>query len=139
MTRFFTLGLAAVLMLTGGMASAQNQMQAKMQELAQTTPDQRAELQTSMMKTKLSLTDQQLPEVQKINLDTATQMQPVIAGSDGPLIKMRKAKTIEAQRDSELQKVLTPDQYKQWQAEKEQMKQQIQTKLAEQHASGTSN
>jgi len=139
MTRFFTLGLAAVLMLTGGMASAQNQMQAKMQELAQTTPDQRAELQTSMMKTKLSLTDQQLPEVQKINLDTATQMQPVIAGNDGPLIKMRKAKTIEAQRDSELQKVLTPDQYKQWQAEKEQMKQQIQTKLAEQHASGTSN
>lgn len=139
MTKFFTLGLAAVLMLTGGMASAQNQMQAKMQELAQTTPDQRAELQTSMMKTKLSLTDQQLPEVQKINLDTATQMQPVIAGSDGPLIKMRKAKTIEAQRDTELQKVLTPDQYKQWQAEKEQMKQRIQTKLAEQHASGTSN
>ncbi len=139
MTKFFTLSLAAVLMLTGGMASAQNQMQTKMQELAQTTPDQRAELQTSMMKTKLSLTDQQLPEVQKINLDTATQMQPVIAGSDGPLIKMRKAKTIEAQRDTALQKVLTPDQYKQWQAEKEQMKQQIQTKLAEQHASGTSN
>jgi len=139
MTKFFTLSLAAVLMLTGGMASAQNQMQTKMQELAQTTPDQRAELQTSMMKTKLSLTDQQLPEVQKINLDTATQMQPVIAGSDGPLIKMRKAKTIEAQRDTALQKVLTPDQYKQWQAEKEQMKQQIQTKLAEQHAGGTSN
>lgn len=121
------LGVATTLFLASATAFAQS----RMEELAQTTPEERAQLQTAMMKDKLGLSAEQLSAVSKINLAIATQMQPVIGGSDGPLIKMRKAKAIGAQRDAELQKVLQPQQYQQWIAEKEAIKQQAEAKLME--------
>ena len=89
-------GLVAFLMLASAAAFGQGNMD----KLKSSTPAERATLQTMMMKEKLGLTPQQLPTVREINLETATQMQPVLTGSEGPLIKMRKAKTIEGQRDA---------------------------------------
>jgi hypothetical protein len=128
----FAMGLAAVLLLSVSAAQAQGQMD----KLKDTTPEERATLQTMMMKEKLALTPQQLPAVKQINLETATAMQPVITGSEGPLIKMRKAKGIEEQRDASLQKVLTPPQFQQWLAEKEAMRQKIEEKLMEKRQGG---
>lgn len=125
--------VATALLLTSAAAFAQGPLE----KLAQTTPEERAKVQTGVMKEKLALTDQQLSDVEKINLDTATRMQPVLASSDGPLIKMRKAKAIEGQRDVALQKVLTPQQYQQWLAQKEAMKQKVEAKLMEKQGSGT--
>ncbi len=125
-------GLAVALLVSASAASAQGQMD----KLKNTTPEERAAVQTMMMKEKLGLTPQQLPAVKQINLETATEMQPVIAGGEGPLIKMRKAKAIEAQRDASLQNVLTPPQYQQWLAEKEAMRQKIEEKLMEKRAGG---
>jgi hypothetical protein len=125
-------GLAAVLLLAAATASAQGQMD----ELAKTTPEERATVQTMTMKKKLALTPPQLPAVKQINLATATQMQPILEGSEGPLIKMRQAKAIESGRDAELQKILTPAQYQQWLVEKDAMKQKVEQKLMEKHSGG---
>jgi hypothetical protein len=126
------LGLAAAFLLAATMASAQGQME----KLAKTTPQERATVQTMTMKEKLSLTAEQLPAIEKINLATATQMQPILEGSEGPLIKMRQAKAIESGRDAELQKILTPAQYQQWLVEKDAMKQKVEQKLMEKHSGG---
>jgi hypothetical protein len=93
-------------------------------------------VQTLMMKEKLGLTQQQVPAVKEINLEAATQMQPVITGSEGKLMKMRRAKEIESQRDAQLQGVLLPPQYQQWLAQKEEMRQKVEQKLMEKRAGG---
>jgi hypothetical protein len=128
-----TLILAAAILLAGSSASAQG---GDMDKLKSTTPEERATLQTMMMKEKLGLTPQQLPAVKQINLEAATQMQPVITGSEGKLMKLRTAKAIESQRDSQLQGVLSPPQYQQWLAQKEEMRQKIEQKLMEKRAGG---
>jgi len=132
-----TLGVTTALLLASSAAFAQGGMQGQMEKLAQTTPEERAKAQTAVMKETLALTDPQVPAVAKINLEIATQMQPVLESSDGPLVKMRKAKAIEGQRDAELEKVLLPQQYQQWLAEKEAMKQKAEAKLMEKHAGDT--
>ncbi|MCU0669686.1 MAG: hypothetical protein MUF70_10085 [Myxococcota bacterium] len=133
--RRLALGMAAALLFTNATVSAQGGGQ--MQELAKKRPEQRAKIQTLVMKEKLSLTEQQLPTVEKINLDTATAMQPVLESSEGPLIKMREARSIESQRDASLQKVLEPAQYQQWLAQKETMRQKAEQKLMEKRAGGS--
>lgn len=127
-----SLALAALLLFGSAAASAQGQLD----QLAKTTPEQRAKIQTLVMKEKLSLGDPQLPAVEKINLDTATAMQPVLESSDGPLIKMRKAREIESQRDASLQQTLQPAQYQQWLATKEAIRQKAEEKLMEKKAGG---
>lgn len=131
---FRKIAIVAVLLIWSTAAAAQNGSQ--MDKLAQTTPEQRAKVQTALMKEKLALTEQQLPEVAKINLDTATRMQPILEGSDRPLMKMRQAKDIETQRDASLQRVLQPAQYQQWLAQKESMRQKLEEKLMEKRAGG---
>lgn len=126
------LGLAAFLLSGSANASAQGQLD----QLARTTPEQRAKIQTLVMKEKLSLTEQQLPAVEKINLDTATAMQPVLESTDGPLIKMRKAREVESRRDTALQQALQPAQYQQWLATKEAIRQKAEEKLMEKKAGG---
>jgi hypothetical protein len=124
--------LAAAVLLAGSTASAQDNMD----KLKNTTPEERATLQTMMMKEKLGLSPQQVPAVKEINLEAATQMQPVLTGSEGKLMKLRTAKAIESQRDSQLQGVLLPPQYQQWLAQKEEMRQKIEQKLMEKRAGG---
>ena len=58
--------------------------------LANSTPAERAAIQTDLMKEKLALSAEQATKVQTINLDTAQRMEPVIKGSEGPLVKMRQ-------------------------------------------------
>ena len=119
----------AVLLLSVA-ASAQSQIEA----IAKTTPEQRAKVQTGLMKEKLALTAEQLPKVEAINLATARKMQPVLESTDGPLSRMRAAKANEAERDAGLQPVLTPQQYQQWLAAKGEIKQKAEQKLLEGHA-----
>jgi hypothetical protein len=104
--------------------------------LANSTPEQRAKIQTALMKEKLSLTPEQLPKVAAINLQTAQKMDPVLKGNDRPLMKARAAKQIEQDKDAKLQGVLTPQQFQTWQASQEEMKQKLEQKLMEQRSGG---
>lgn len=133
-SRRLALALSTLLLLGSEAAPAQGQGQ--LDQLAKTTPEQRAKVQTLVMKEKLSLSDSQLPAIEKINLDTATAMQPVLESTDGPLIKMRKARAVEEQRDAALQQTLQPAQYQQWLAEKEAIRQKAEEKVMEKKAGG---
>jgi len=133
MTQMRTVALALVALVLGSVAaSAQSQIDA----IAKTSPEQRAKVQTGLMKEKLALTAEQLPKVEAINLATAQKMQPVLESTDGPMIRMRKAKGNEAERDTALQQVLTPQQYQQWLAAKDEIKQKAEQKLLEKRKSG---
>jgi hypothetical protein len=55
-----------------------------------------------MMKAKLGLTDEQAPKIGAINLKYAEQMEPMIKGTEGPLMKMRAARNLEEQKEGEL-------------------------------------
>jgi len=58
----------------------------------------------------------------------------VLESTDGPLSRMRAAKANEAERDAALQSVLTPQQYQQWLAARDEIKQKAEQKLLEAHA-----
>lgn len=133
MTQMRTVALALVALVLGSTAaSAQGQIEA----IAKTSPEQRAKVQTGLMKEKLALTAEQLPKVEAINLATAQKMQPVLESTDGPMIRMRKARANEAERDTALEQVLTPQQYQQWLAAKDEIKQKAEQKLLEKRKSG---
>jgi hypothetical protein len=122
------LSLAAALLLAAT-ASAQ-------ERLANSTPEQRAKLQTEFMTRKLALKSDQIPKVEAINLKYAQKMEPVIKGNEGPLMKVRSAKAIDEEKGAELQKVLTPEQYKQYLAAKEEMRQHVEQHVMEKREGG---
>ena len=103
-------------------------------DLKDTTPAERAAAQTAMMKSKLSLTDDQLPKIKAINEKYAEQMDPIVKGSDGMFMKMRAIKEVEEQKEGELQGVLSKDQFAQFQAMKSELKDKLMDKIKEQRA-----
>jgi Spy/CpxP family protein refolding chaperone len=113
----------ALLVALAGAAGAQ------LQKLKGTTPEFRAGLQTDMMKQRLELTPEQLPQVEKINLEAAQALQPIIDGDEGALREMREARGIQAKRDTALGKVLTPAQMTKYEAQKDEMRQKLMDKM----------
>ena len=105
-------------------------------EVANSTPEERAKLQTMIMKEKLALAPDQLPKVEAINLQAATKMDPVLKGTEGPLMKVRTAKEVETEKNAAMQGVLTPPQYQGYLAGQEEMKQKLEQKLMEKRAGG---
>ena len=89
------------------------------------TPAQRAQTQTNMMKTKLNLDSAQTLAVQGINLKYAQQLDPVLKGDGGKFAKYRKMKSIMEQKDKDLKKVFSADQYKQYKELEAQMKDKL--------------
>jgi hypothetical protein len=107
---------------------------ADLDALKDTTPKERAAMQTTMMKSKLGLTDAQTPKIAAINRKYADRMEPVIKGSQGPLMRMRAAKEIESQKETELKAVLTPDQFQKFLADKQEMREKMSERIMEQRA-----
>jgi len=103
-------------------------------DLKDTTPAERAAAQTAMMKSKLNLTEDQLPKIEAINEKYAEQMDPILKGSDGMFAKMRAMKEVEGRKEGELQGVLSKDQFDQFQAMKSEMKDKLVEKITEQRA-----
>jgi Spy/CpxP family protein refolding chaperone len=126
----------ALAVLTGLLFSVAASAQSQVEAIAKTSPEQRAKVQTGLMKEKLALTAAQLPKVEAINLATAQKMQPVLESADGPMVRMRKARENEVERDTALQQVLTPQQYQQWLIAKDEIKQKAEQKLIEKRKSG---
>jgi hypothetical protein len=114
------LGVAAILFLAGAREAL-----AQGEKLRETTPEQRAQYQTDFMKSKLNLTPEQTTKVSDINLKYAKRMDPVIKSSEGSLVRMRQARAINAEKDTELKGVLTPDQWQKLEAAREEMRQKF--------------
>jgi hypothetical protein len=109
--------------------------QDKADMIKNSTPEQRAKMQTSMMKAKLQLDTVQVVKVQAINLTAAQKMDPLLKGDGGKLAKFRQMREIDNAKDKDLKNVLTPDQYKQYEAAKDEMKEKMKERLKDAKAS----
>src|SRR5262245_15711129 len=102
---------------------------AQLDQLKNTTPEQRAKLQTDLMKSKLGLTPEQTATIGAINEKYAQRMEPIIKGAEGPFTKMRQMKQVSETKEAELKATLSPDQFQKYLAEKEEMREQFEEKL----------
>ncbi len=94
-------------------------------QLANTTPEQRANGQTAQMKARLSLTAEQEPTVAAINLNYARQAQSLMETGGRNRQTMKQARELVNSKNDELKKVLNQDQYKQYEAFRDEQKDRI--------------
>jgi len=125
-------GLLIALCLLAGATAFGGELDA----LKNTTPEQRAQAQTAMMKAKLGLTDEQVSKIGALNLKYAEQMDPIIKGSEGPFMKARDARNVEDQKEAELKGLLSPDQFQKFQTMKEEMREKLMDQIQQQRSKG---
>jgi Spy/CpxP family protein refolding chaperone len=130
-TRMRVVVLAAV-------CAASTAFAADLEALKNTTPAERARMQTAMMKNKLRLTEAQVPRVAAINEKYAAKMEPILKGSSGPLERMRDARALQQEKEGDLKKVLSPEQFEKFLASKQEMREQFVHRLREQGTPGGS-
>ncbi|MGN7884308.1 hypothetical protein ACN9ML_11335 [Dyadobacter endophyticus] len=107
------------ILLLAGSAHAQQA------QLANMPADERAQWQTQRMKETLQLDSAQVAKVSSINLSYARQTDPVIAGSGSRLTKLKAFRQINAAKEKELQGVLSPQQFRQFKKQQQEMKEQF--------------
>jgi len=95
--------ISTFLILLGGKMFAQD-VETKL------SPEERARFQTEWMKQNLSLSDDQLVQIEPLNLKYAQKMEEVKAIS-GKIGKLKKAKAIMDEKDGQLKKILNKDQF----------------------------
>lgn len=108
-----------------------------MDDLAKTTPQERAGIQTAFMKTRLGLSPEEAQKIEAINLKYAEKTEPVIKGDDGMFAKARQMREIQAEKDAELQTALSPQQYQAYQAAKDELKQKFEDAVAKKAAAAS--
>jgi len=93
--------------------------------IAQSTPDEKAKALTDRMKTNLTLNDDQYKSVYDINLDFIKKLGGVKEDGGSKMAKFKKLKEIDKSRDASLQKVLTEDQFKKFQTQKQETREEM--------------
>ena len=94
-------------------------------KLRNTTPAERAGMQTEFMKSKLDLTPDQTRAVTDLNLKYATKMEPVIKGSERPVARLRQMRQINEQKETELNGILSPQQWQKYEAARAEMREKL--------------
>jgi hypothetical protein len=117
----------AILLLLGASPGAR----AQFDKLKNTTPEQRAKLQTELMKAKLGLTPEEEAKIAALNLKYAQKMEPVIKGSSGPFMEMREARSINEEKEAEMKQVLTPAQFGVYLAAKEEIREKFEERIGQ--------
>ncbi|MBN9299493.1 MAG: hypothetical protein J0I41_21005 [Filimonas sp.] len=99
--------------------------------------EQAAELQTKMMTAQLDLTDEQVPQVYQVNLKETQEMMGDAAKLKGAKRKLQKFKAAKAlksdskDKDKELKKILTSDQYSKYEKSEQEMQAMMKEKMKE--------
>ncbi len=127
MGRFITLVVMAGLLAVPLAAGAQLEA---LDELKHTTPEQRAGVQTELMKKDLGLSKDQAEKVAAINLEYAEKNDPVLKGDDGMFKKIRLLRKERDAKQAALAKVLTAEQSKKLAASREKLRQQARERLS---------
>ena len=128
MKKITVLVLLTYSMLSTLSANAQDRLEKLMND---TTPEERAEMQTNNMKETLSLTGDQVDDVSEINLNYARKMQNAYNVSRSKLQRLRKMKALAAEKDGVLKRVLTTTQYATYQENKAEMKERLRERAKE--------
>jgi maltodextrin utilization protein YvdJ len=99
--------------------------------MTETSPDDRAQLQTDYMKESLSLTRDQETKIQEVNLKYAGKMQEAYEAPTKRQQKLKAMRAINVQKEAELKLILSPDQYVIYEKNKEAMKEKIKARAKE--------
>jgi hypothetical protein len=88
------------------------------------TPEERARIQTEWMKQSLNLNESQLTQIEPLNLKYVQKMEEVktIPGRIG---KLKKVKSIMEEKDNELKRILTKDQFNVYLEKREELKNKL--------------
>ncbi len=89
--------------------------------LLETTPLQRATVQTRFMQEKLGLTPEATHKINGINLVYAEKVEPILKGSSMLLVKVQDIKAILLQKDEILRGTLSPQQYERYRDSKDEI------------------
>ncbi|WP_343658914.1 hypothetical protein [Chryseobacterium sp.] len=101
---------------------------AQAKKLKDTTPEQRAKMQTEWMTTKLALNTSQIQKVSALNLQYAQKNEPIIQSSENKLSKFKKLKALQKEKSNALSQILDAAQYQKYQEIKDQMIQTLKEK-----------
>ena len=114
--------LLVLLTLVVNRASAQSKM----------TEEQKKEAKAKYQayKEKLNLTDEQSKQVDAINSDWLEGLAGIKSSGAGKMAKYKKYKALKADRDKRMKEVLTKDQYKIYQQQQQEMKDEFQERRA---------
>ena len=93
--------------------------------LKESTPAQRAQMQTGIIKNKLNLDSAQTTKVQSINLKYAEKLDLALKSGERKFKMMRDVMAIQKAKDAELKTILSGDQYQQYEKMKEEMKEKL--------------
>jgi hypothetical protein len=88
-------------------------------------PAERAKKQTEWMRTHLNLTDAQAAQAESINLNYANKTEQLRINAQDKRQKLKTLKSYAKAKDDELKKVFTAEQYKTYQAKKEELKDEL--------------
>jgi len=78
---------------------------AQAQKLKDSTPEQRAKMQTEWMKTKLALNATQVEQVSALNLQYARKNESIIQSNEGKLSKFKKMKALQHEKSNALSQI----------------------------------
>lgn len=103
-------------------------LSAQQRSLQDSTPEQRAKMQTEWMKTKLGLNSFQVTKAYALNFLYAQKNEPILKSSEGKLAKFKKLRPLQKEKDLALGKILNTEQYKKYQELKDQLIQNLKDK-----------
>jgi hypothetical protein len=109
MSKAGILGIVSLLFLTINVSAQVNPA-----DLKNKTPEQRAQYQTRLMKSKLGIDTLQIRKVQAINLKYAKKMEPILKSSDSKITRIKLAMELQKAKDAELTAIFTPEQNKKY-------------------------
>ena len=99
--------------------------------MTETSPEERAQLQTDYMKETLSLKEDQEAKVHGVNLKYAEKIQEAYEAPTKKQQKLQTMKRINAEKEAELKLMLSVDQYSTYEKNKEAMKEKIKARIKE--------
>jgi len=118
--------LAKVFLLTGLLFAVTISLA---QKKTSSTPGERAARLTEWMKSNLQLQDDQVSQVQTINLKYADKNQQLQTATMSRKQKLQVLKDNDKAKDAELKNVFTADQYKAYQAKKDELRKQMKERM----------
>ncbi|MEI6899854.1 MAG: hypothetical protein WCL00_08250 [Bacteroidota bacterium] len=106
--------LIIVILFSSSILFSNNSLYAQGDGRGSMPPEDRAKRQTEMMKEALNLTAAQEPKISALNLKYAKKMEEVRAASKDTAVIRKNANALNTQKDVELKKILTPEQFTQY-------------------------
>jgi hypothetical protein len=126
---FMIAALAFMISMTHVVALAQENSRDEMEEIMKnTTPAERADLQTNFMVEKLKLSDQQVEPIRAVNLKYAEKTGEIYNSQKRKFRKLKEMRKMRENKDKELKTILTDEQYKMYEKNKNEMRERIKDK-----------